>query len=268
MKPAIRIFLLLCCLVVSAVGANELTIIDLRHRSAQELLPILQPMVGPGVALSGMDYKLLVRGDPGEVARIRELLAALDRAPRQLLVAVRYADAEEDRTSAIGADADIGHHDTRVDVRAGARAGAVEERSQNSVRVLEGNVAHISAGQSVPVVTVFAVSRHRTHGGQGVATEYRDLTTGFDVLPRVNGERVVLQISSRQQRLVDAETGSAVVQYADTTISGRLGEWIDLGGVSSSVAEQRNTAGWTGGTRRTTSRSGSRRIAVKVDAAE
>ncbi len=268
MKPAIRTFLLLCCLAVSGVAADELTIIDLQHRPAQELLPILQPMVGPGVALSAMDYKLLVRGNPGEVARIRELLAALDRAPRQLLVSVRYADGTGDRSAAIGADADIGHHDTSVDVRAGAGAAAVDERSLNSVRVLEGNVAHISAGQSVPVVTVIAAPRHRRAGGTGVATEYRDLSSGFDVLPRVNGERVVLQISGRQQRLIDAETGSAAVQYVDTTITGRLGEWIDLGGISSSVEEQRSAAGWSGGARRTTSRGTSHRISVKVEAAE
>ena len=186
MKPAIRIFLLLCCLAVSGVGADELTIIDLQHRPAEELLPILQPMVGPGVALSGMDYKLLVRGSPGEVARIRELLAALDRAPRQLLVSVRYADGEKERSAAVGADADIGHRDTSVEVRAGAGTAALDEHSLNSVRVIEGNVAHISAGQSVPVVTVFVAPRHRRSGGIGVATEYRDLSSGFDVLPRVN----------------------------------------------------------------------------------
>lgn len=269
MKPAIRNFLLLCCLAISGVVADELTIIDLQHRPAEELLPVLQPMAGPGVALSGMDYKLLVRGNPGEVARIRELLAVLDRAPRQLLVSVRYADGAEDRSVAIGADADIGHHDTSVDVRAGAGAGAVDERSLNSVRVLEGNVAHISAGPSVPVITVISAPRHRRAGGKGVATtEYRDLTSGFDVLPRVNGERVVLQISGRQQRLVDAETGSAAVQYVDTTITGRLGEWIDLGGISSSVEDRRSTAGWSGGAHRTTSRSGSHRISVKVEAAD
>lgn len=269
MKPAIRTFLLLCCLAVSGAGADELTIIDLRHRPAGELLPILQPMAGPGVALSGMDYRLLVRGSPGEVARIRELLAVLDRAPRQLLVSVRYADDAGDRSAAIAADADRVHHDTSVDVRARAGAGAVDERSLNSVRVLEGNVAHISAGQSVPVITVIAAPRHRRAGGKGIATtEYRDLTSGFDVLPRVNGERVVLQISGQQQRLVDAGTASAAVQYVDTTITGKLGEWIDLGGISSSVEDRRSTAGWSGGTGRTMSRRSSHRIFVKVEAAD
>lgn len=268
MKAAIRIFLLLCCFAMSGVTAGELTIIELRHRPAEELLPILQPMVGPGVALSGMDYKLLVRGNPGDVARIRELLAVLDRAARQLLVSVRYADGAEDRSAAIAADADIWRHDTTVDVRAGASTGAVDERSLNSVRVLEGNVAHISAGQSVPFVTMIAAPRHRRAGGQGVATEYRDLSSGFDVLPRVNGERVVLQISGRQQRLVDAETGSAAVQYVDTTITGRLGEWIDLGEVSSSVEERHSTTGGSGGRDRTMNRSASHRIAVKVEAVD
>jgi hypothetical protein len=61
------------------------------------------------------------------------------------------------------------------------------------------------------------------------SVEFRDLTTGFDVVPRVSGERVYLDISPRRETPV-GNRGGADLQRATTSTSARLGEWIELGG--------------------------------------
>jgi hypothetical protein len=69
---------------------------------------------------------------------------------------------------------------------------------------------------------------------------YRDFATGFEVVPRVSGEQVLLDISPRRETPAGS-LGGADVQRAVTTARGRLGEWFELGG--SSRDEARSDSG-------------------------
>jgi hypothetical protein len=92
-------------------------------------------------------------------------------------------------------------------------------------------------------------------GGQ---TEYRDLANGFIVTPRVNGERVVLDIAQRAQSLRNSTIDS---QSLTTQASGRLGEWLALGGVAeSSTSTQRGP-----GSRQYATSSDQRSLWIKVE---
>ena len=57
---------------------------------------------------------------------------------------------------------------------------------------------------------------------------YRDLGQGFYAEPRLAGERVTLDISPFND--APGPGGSVQTQRLSTTVSGRLGEWIELGG--------------------------------------
>ncbi len=285
---------LLFWLSATLCAAADLVVVDLRYRTAEELLPVLRPLVGTDVSLSAIDYKLLVRGNASDVARIREALAVLDRAPKQLSISVRYGSAPQSNSIDLSARTNKDNKDesrfenrgTKIVVRGGIVTSTATDSNVSSIRVLEGHSAHISDGQSVPVVTAFVLpqimgrqlSAGSASGGPanigpniGIATDYREITSGFDVLPRVNGDRVTLDIATQQQRLTDSNSGSAnlpsyaTMQRATTTLAGRLGEWIDLGGVSSAVEERRSNVDLVGGSRRTTTRSDRRSISVKIE---
>jgi hypothetical protein len=59
---------------------------------------------------------------------------------------------------------------------------------------------------------------------------YRDVGRGFYAVPHVNGQRVTLEIS-QQADSMNSYGGSAInTQRLSTTVAGRLGEWIELGG--------------------------------------
>ena len=58
------------------------------------------------------------------------------------------------------------------------------------------------------------------------------------MLPRVQGDRVTLDINPRRDSFDYQRRGTVNVQRVDTTVSGRLGEWIDLGGVGDNRSEQ------------------------------
>ena len=109
----------------------------------------------------------------------------------------------------------------------------VDTRSSSAgqmVQVMEGGRAFIQMGQSVPVPL-----RQAVLGPNGVvvteSTVYRDLGQGFYAEPHLAGDRVTLEISPQNDTPGSYGPGSANIQRLSTTVSGRLGEWIALGGM-------------------------------------
>jgi hypothetical protein len=101
----------------------------------------------------------------------------------------------------------------------------------SSVRVLEGTETWIGAGQSVPVTETTV--QHRPGGVVQQSTTYRDASTGFYATARVSGDRVILDVSARQQRYRPS-SGAVATQGSTTSVTGRLGEWFELGAVEDS----------------------------------
>lgn len=247
---------LLCLLLLGAAStaASErlvVEIIALNHRSATELTAVLRPLVPPPGSVSAFQGQLVVKTTRANLAELRRVLAELDRAPRTLLVSVRRGLAETargredeaavriehgDATATIGAgrgaEADLGAGVDDDDARVRLRASAAETRSDDAalqrVRVLEGQEAFIQVGRSVPstsreIITSGGAARVRE------SVEFRDVTRGFYVTATVHGDRVALDISPHSARLDPG--GNVDVQAAATTVSGRLGQWIPIGGV-------------------------------------
>lgn len=93
---------------------------------------------------------------------------------------------------------------------------------------LDGQRAHIRIGQSVPYVKkILTLTKNQIAIEQGV--ELRNVTTGFEVLPRVHGDHVRIEITPRLSTLDNPATGLVNFQELTTTVETKLGEWIDLG---------------------------------------
>src|SRR5436190_20548413 len=86
-------FFLCAFLLNAAVAADTLQVIELHHRSAAEVEPILRPLLKPDEALSATGYQLILRVNETRRAEIERLVATLDVAPRQLLLTVRQTTA-------------------------------------------------------------------------------------------------------------------------------------------------------------------------------
>ncbi|MBZ0126193.1 MAG: hypothetical protein K8F32_07460, partial [Rhodocyclaceae bacterium] len=82
----------------AAHAQQQLEIIDLKSRTAEQVLPQLRPFVEPGGTLSGMNNKIFIRASEANRRQIRELLGAIDRPPRRLVISVRQ-DADSTATA-------------------------------------------------------------------------------------------------------------------------------------------------------------------------
>lgn len=241
-----------------------LEVIPLRYRTAQEVIPIIQPMVTREGSISGLQGQLIVRTTPANLDEIRRILVSIDVAPRQLVITVRQ-DADSDRSrSAVDVSGSVGGEHGRVTVPPASRdsrGGNVvlregddrlrvhvaegrdvgADRNIQTVRVLEGREALVRIGQSVPVRA--RQVRRVVVGGQAVdqvveTTQYRDVTTGFYVLPRISGDQVTLDVRPQRETLSDTVRGSVNVQSVVTTVSGRFGEWMEIGGIAQDASGQ------------------------------
>lgn len=213
-----------CLLAPLAATGDEIAVIPLRHRAVEQVVPILQPLIDPGGALSGMGDSLIVRSSPENIEQLRQVLSAIDTAPRTLMISVRQGNRAAANLRGAG-----------VDDRMDREHDAVLQR----VKTLEGNPAHIAIGQSLPVPSGYTAV---TPGGvviQNTVT-MQDYATGFTVLPRLSGDQVTLEIVTAKDRAI-GYSGAAQTQGMATTVSGRLGEWIDLGGVGQTIVRDERT---------------------------
>lgn len=105
-------------------------------------------------------------------------------------------------------------------------------------------IRFIQVGRSLPIPL-----RQVTYGPQGPIVadtiEYHDIGSGFYVEPRLAGDRVILEISQQSASIPHrwrSGLPAAQVQRLATTVSGRLGEWIPLGGSGQQMgSDQRGT---------------------------
>lgn len=256
--------LLLCVGAGVALAQTVVEVIPLQYRSGEQVIPVIRPLLGPDSSVSGFQNQLVIRATPAELAQVRRVLAGIDTAPRRLLITVRQdAAIERDRREA-EISGSLGNDNARIAIPgSGSRSGgnvvlregddrlrarvidtqrSGSSGSTQSIQVLEGRSAFIRIGESRPVRSRQVV--RTIVNGQVVdrvveSTEYRNADIGFSVLPRLQGDIVTLDIDPRNESFDDARRGTVSVQRLTTTVSGRLGEWIDLGGITDSRSDER-----------------------------
>lgn len=208
----------------------KLEVIPLKHRTAQEVIPVLQPLLPKGANLSAFNQQLIVQTTPANLAEIRKVLAQIDTAPRRLRITVWQNAA----ASGSEAGAAIGSNGAGVGAQVYGSDFARHDLGTQQVQVLEGNSALVQIAEARPLPNRTLVQD--PFGTRVIDTfEYRTATSGFWVLPRVAGERVTVDI--RPQREAFAR-GRIASQQIATQVSGRLGEWIELGALGQDRAAQ------------------------------
>jgi len=258
------LFALLLASPPPAVIAEDMTleIISLRHRPVGDAVSILRPLVAPGGTVTGANNQLIIKTTPSNLSELKKVLDTLDRAPRQLLITVtqgsgrqlyrqdealsgRYAsggisvavdDPVKGNEGLVVSAGDEGGNIVRYRARRSEFSG--DDSHAFSVRATEGYPAYIHAGQSLPLPARTEVV---TPGGVIArdSIEYHDFTSGFYVVPRLNGDEVTLLVAPRLARPGPGHGPAFELQDIETTATGRLGEWLELGGIHRDIGDHR-----------------------------
>lgn len=242
MNTARRALLLATLAAPAALRAQPVEVIELRHRTAEDLLPLLRPLVEPGGAISGQGSQLFVRATPAGVQQLRALLVTLDRPPRMLEISVRHDLADVQQQRSVGADGSVVVSSRGSAAQVGVEAGSARTESTRRigqrVRVIEGGRAQIGIGVAIPFTF-----NHWTVGAQGLtevrATTFYEAVTGFAVRPVLSGDMVTLELAPVDVALAPAGAERLLLM---TRVQGRLGEWIAVGGADLAQQARRDGA--------------------------
>jgi len=248
--------LLLLGVSLVALAGERLVVISLKHRMADELVEQIRPVIGAEGAVTGQGDKLLVRAGDEQLAAIRAMVAELDRPAVSLLITVvQGAHLNRARLQTeFGISARVGNLAATTGsgvprVTDGVSAsGSLSTRTTRQrdvdlqrVRATSGYPAWIGIGQSEP----YRAGGYDEHGHHRETVVFRAADTGFSALPQVVGERVVLELSATRQRLSSATPGAIVGSAVVTTLSGVLGEWLEVGALNSTAVRQGSAGVWS-----------------------
>jgi hypothetical protein len=238
----------------ASAQSTQLVVIELNSRTADEVIPLLKPMLAHGGAISGLKDKLIIRTTPENLAELRSMLDVIDARPRRLLITVSQDRDGVDEFREIGVSGSVGDdqvrivlpgtpespnagrtaqrhgEDNSVQVRAQSTRSNTSRQISQTVQVLEGGTAFIGVGESIPL-------GQRSVDGAASANEtigFQETVSGFYAIPRIQGDRVNVQLAAAADTLIDRRSGAAHIQRITTVVSGRVGEWIEVGGFSES----------------------------------
>ena len=259
----IILFLLVIGATPSTAESMKIEIIPMKNRMVEEVIPIIKPLVVKGGTVTGMNNQLIVKTTPSNIKLIKSILMQIDNTPRKLLISVKRNNNNKFHNEEGGFS--IKYDSENINITSpdtGEKGIIVQNRNDNGdviryrksheeaktrennifqINTLEGNPAFINAGQLIPIRNQTTVV---TSGAVVVQDniEYRNVSSGFYITPKLRGDNVVLTVSPRFAQLNQNEKNVINVQNIDTTVHGKLGEWISLGGIDQSLraSDKRN----------------------------
>lgn len=244
-----------------AIGSQSSVRVFQTQQPAQTLIQTIAPLYAGQAKFTANNNSLIVKGSEATLNEIKNLLKELDKPLRNLIIEVsssldgsnNYQQDSIEGKIKFGDDAVIRSRapDTsnpNVTVRYGKNGSVIKTthtRRSNSrnnpdhfrVRALEGSWAFIQTGQQVPYYT----SGGRYFPYQN-SVELVDVTSGFEVYPILSGDQVTLKVRPKNRSMNREYPDRINTRSVDTIVSGRLGQWIYLGGANSQSNKQSSGA--------------------------
>jgi len=242
-----------------ALADSGITVIPLKHRLPDELIVALTPHLQPGESVSGHHTQLILQALPRRQPQLLELIHQMDTARRNLRIRIRHNKDQELLQQQQSVDGAWQQGQTRVVISSGSRTDpegiaarpdgtrnhvafrsgrtitSNRNESDMSLLVLDGTHATLRVGKSITQVQPWLeLAGHRLTAL--AAVHVYDVTTGFDVQPRLLGDRIHLTLNPRLAFRTDR--GDRIVQFLDlrTEIIVTPGEWVDLGGMVEQIS--------------------------------
>ncbi|MGK0297374.1 MAG: type II secretory pathway component GspD/PulD (secretin) [Gammaproteobacteria bacterium] len=262
-RTLLSLLLLILILPVYAQQQMKMEVIPLKNNTPEHIIEVIRPLLVPGASISGMKNQLIIKSTPQNLYEIKNILSAIDKPLQRLKITVtQYLNVvsnDQDQTLSTrirsgdvnlsnrasvqnkgivisGSDGD----GNIIDYRINDNRSNADNSSTYTVQTLEGEPAFIQSGLSVPISNPNTII---TRNGVIVqkTVEYRDATSGFYVLPRINGNRLTLMVAPQITSVNPGQIPTFNIQNVQTTVTGQLGEWIEIGGLGQTSQENRQS---------------------------
>lgn len=203
-------------------------VISLQNRSGFEMEALLTPLLETGDVVNADGFNLIVKSSPEQLDKIRKLIEKLDTRLHNLLISVQQTSHKT--AEQLNAESSLAISTGQIRMQ-GIVADTRDLDSLNTkqqIRILEGQPAHIQFGQMRPITNVNVYNSGYGYPAVSHSTQLQEASTGFAVIPHLNGNNtVLLDIAPWSDRFLN--NGGLVMQSVETTLNVPLGEWIEIG---------------------------------------
>jgi len=253
-------------LLAAAAWADSIETIQLQNRPAEEIIPIIKPMLGANDSVTGQGFQLFIRTTPENLAQVKQMVSKLDVAAKLLQISVFQGNDRDLR--ALSMDGSVKYQDSNANVSIGSTGntsrggdvhlstrggsatshtlstrGRLSDNPIHTLRITEGTSGYIETGESIPYFSAGGGWFSGRRGFIGGDVAYKDVNTGFYVLPRIHGDQVILDVSPFKQSQSKTRGGDINTQSASTQITGKLGQWLAIGGTTEQVQRSSTSIG-------------------------
>lgn len=239
-KRAFLAIALCCVFAAPALAEDAFVTLAPRYRAADELQPILSRLFEGKVVIQSFNNKLLVSGDAAHIASVKKAMQQLDQKPALLLVELSQAEGLErrEKQTAIGGQVVVkntagvrvnpqGPGDVAANGGGGATVGTNTPGLRSRVSVAARESDSLINGKMVGSVRVMS------GGTASLASPTGSLTDRLQVRPVLQGESVTVDLRQQRQReTLLPEAGSTQASGLETNLTGRIGEWMEIGSVA------------------------------------
>ncbi len=197
----------------------QVDLIELKHRSAKEILAAIKPHLSEGMVVSQQNQKLLLSGNLKRLEQLKTLISMLDQPIQTWRVIfsqgqVNRQNHQQDRTR---------HYTT-----------AHSEIYELLVR--EGASARLERGFWIPV---------QKGVGQDRETGYEWFSSGIWVTVKPVGEQLILNLSTQEvkkEKLTVARKSGISGRQLESEVALQPGKWITLGSEAQLTAQTPDTS--------------------------
>lgn len=224
------------------VYADKIRTIELHHRLAADVLPLIEPMADSYTTINGHGNLLIIKSSAQSFNEIEQLVKQLDSKQQSITVTVL-------RTQQQLADQHIADERLNIDLQQAQRSSVEIKRwsTKNSRERDQQYQARGIAGQTIDIQMGRAAADKQQqillypHGGVAVqqTTQYIPLDNGFQARVNLLGDQQarveILPLFSKMQRNGDIITSSLL-----TTVNGPINQWILIGQIGEQQRQQQN----------------------------
>lgn len=223
--------LMILLLLLASTPALALQIIELSWRQASELQNALQAQLQQDERLSALDNKLIIDASPAREQQLAALARQLDVRPVSLRLEVSQSTSSRQNQSGIQLQGNISLGRILPGSPGNGIALSAQQDSRNqsgqilqSLTLLDGRSGFIQTASSRPLPWLLLTPQGNIVRG----SSWQEAVSGFYALPHLQGERVLIELAVSQQAFAGSQRQG---NQLSTTVSGRLGEWIEVGSI-------------------------------------
>lgn len=222
--------------------ADKIRTIELQHRLATDVLPLIEPMADNYTTINGHGNLLIIKSSAQSFNEIEQLVKQLDSKQQSLTVTVlrtqRQLADQRIADEALNIDLQESEHSS-VEIKRWSTKDSRERDQQYQARGIAGQAIDIQMGRAVAdkqqQILLYP------HGGVTVqkTTQYIPLNNGFQARVNILNDQQarveILPLFSKMQR-----NGDIIVNSLLTTVNGPINQWILIGQIGEQQRQQQN----------------------------